>query len=118
MFKLLKLIIAVVIVAALAGAYMLSSDSAKDKAKNAASELVSSAADSAKAKATDVADKAMDKAAEKVSELADSAKASLKEKASELADSAKTKADSAKKGVKSRVGDVRRANDERMSKRR
>ena len=77
MFKLLKLIIAVVIVAALAGAYLLSSDSAKDKAKNAASELVSSAADSAKAKA-----------------------------------------DSAKKGVKSRVGDVRKANDERMSKRR
>ena len=50
MFKLLKLIIAVVIVAALAGAYLLSSDSAKDKAKNAASELVSSAADSAKAR--------------------------------------------------------------------
>lgn len=118
MIKLIKLIIAMVVIAFIAGAVMFSSDSAKDKAKNAASELVSSAADSAKAKAADVADKAMDKAAEKVSELADSAKASLKEKASELADSAKAKADSAKKGVKSRVGDVRKANDERMSKRR
>ena len=103
MIKFLKFVIVFAILFVIAGAIMLSSDAAKNNAKKATSELVSSAADNVKAKAVDVADKA----AGKVAELADSATTALKEKADSVAD-----------GVKSRVNDVRKANDVRMTKRR
>ena len=73
------------------------SDEAKDNFNKATSELVKSTTDAAKVKAAETASELADKAAKKTKELADSAAAAAKEKADSAVNTVKNKATEARK---------------------
>lgn len=102
MIKLLKFIVAVAVIAFIAGVAVglksCASEEAKDNFSKATTELVKSSLDSAKSKAKEVSKDAVNRAADAAKDAVSDAK------------------DTAKSTVKARVGDIRRASKEKFKK--